>query len=84
MYQCFAANEYGTVWTAIRLRIYDLANPSAPSDTQCETLSSRSIRVRWKPPKDESTQPPITFMGKKKAGEQRTIAYSVFYHYAGW
>jgi len=60
-YQCFASNQYGTVWAGAMLNISSSPfEPSPPINISCRTLSSTQIQVSWrKSPTDIPDDPPI-------------------------
>lgn len=60
-YQCFASNQYGTVWAGAMLNISSSPfEPAPPINISCRTLSSTQIQVSWrKSPTDIPDDPPI-------------------------
>lgn len=60
-YQCFATNEYGTIWAGAMLNISSSPyEPAPPINISCRTLSSTQIQVSWrKSPTDIPDDPPI-------------------------
>ncbi|CAH1721858.1 unnamed protein product [Aphis gossypii] len=77
-YQCFASNQYGTVWAGAMLNISSSPfEPSPPINISCRTLSSSQIQVSWrKSPTDIPDDPPIlvrddsTQLGSSHSGVQ--------------
>lgn len=60
-YQCFASNQYGTVWAGAMLNISSSPfEPAPPINISCRTLSPTQIQVSWrKSPTDIPDDPPI-------------------------
>jgi len=84
-YQCFASNQYGTVWAGAMLNISSSPfEPSPPINISCRTLSSSQIQVSWrKSPTDIPDDPPIlvrddsTQLGSSHSGVQSSSSATV-------